>query len=145
GELAAVNSRSVVVSRYGRQWSEMKIVGLLNHGEIVKKGDSIAQLDPAEIKKYILERESYLETQLAILEKLYVEQENKKQESASRIKNETATFDLRKIEWEASRFESERIQKIKQLEYEQAVINLEKEKKIFDLHKIINSSELKVQ
>ncbi len=38
GELAAVNSRSVVVNRYGRQWYQMKIVGgLLNHGEIVKK------------------------------------------------------------------------------------------------------------
>jgi len=145
GELAAVNSRSVVVSRYGRQWYQMKIVGLLNHGEIVKKGDSIAQLDPADINKYILESESNLETQLAVLEKLYVEQENKKQESESKIRNESAAFDLKKIEWEASRFESERLRKIKQLEYEQAVINLEKEKKIYELNKAINTSELKIQ
>jgi multidrug resistance efflux pump len=145
GELAAVNSRSVVVSRYGRQWYQMKIVGLLNHGEIVKKGDSIAQLDPADINRYILESESNLETQLAILEKLYVEQENKKQESESKIRNESAAFDLKKIEWEASRFESERLRKIKQLEYEQAVINLEKEKRIYELNKTIHVSELKIQ
>lgn len=145
GELAAVNSRSVMISRYGRQWYQMKIVGLLDHGEIVKKGDSIAQLDPADINKYILESESNLETQLAILEKLYVEQENKKQERESRIKNETATFDLKRIELEASRFESERLREIKQLEYEQAVINLEKEKKIYELNKTINASELKIQ
>ncbi|ULB33595.1 MULTISPECIES: HlyD family secretion protein [Proteiniphilum] len=145
GELAAVNSRSVVVNRYGRQWYQMKIVGLLNHGEIVKKGDSIAQLDPADINKYILESESNLETQLAVLEKLYVEQENKKQESESRIRNESATFDLKKIEWEASRFESERLRKIRQLEYEQAVINLEKERKIYELNKAINACDLQIQ
>ncbi len=145
GELAAVNSRSVVINRYGRQWYQMKIIGLLDHGEIVKKGDSIAQLDPADINKYILESESNLETQLAALEKLYVEQDNKKQERESRIKNETATFDLKKIELEASRFESERLRQIKQLEYEQAVINLEKEKRIYELNKTINSSELIIQ
>lgn len=145
GELAAVNSRSVVVGRYGRQWYQMKIIGILDHGEIVKKGDSIAQLDPAEINKYILESESNLETQLAVLEKLYVEQENKKQESESKIRNEAATFDLKKIELEASRFESERLRKIKQLEYEQAVINLEKEKRIYELNKTINSRDLKIQ
>lgn len=145
GELAAVNSRPVVISRYGRHWTRMKIIGLLDHGSIVKKGDSIAQLDPSEINKYILDSESNLETQLAVLEKLYVEQENKKQERESRIKNETATFDLKKIELEASRFESERQRTIKQLEFQQAVINLEKERKIFELSETINNSELTIQ
>lgn len=145
GELAAINSKSFVIPRYGRHWYQMKIIGLLNHGEIVKAGDSIAQLDPSEINKYILDNESKLETQLAALEKLYVEQENRKQENESRIKNELAAFDLRKIELEASRFESERIRRIKQLEFEQATINLEKEKRIFELNKQINASDLKVQ
>lgn len=145
GELAAINSKSFVIPRYGRQWYQMKIIGLLNHGEIVKAGDSIAQLDPSEINKYILDRESDLETQLASLEKLYVEQENRKQESESRIKNELASYDLKKIELEASRFETERLRKIKELEFEQATINLEKEKRIFELSKSVNSSDLKIQ
>lgn len=145
GELAAVNSRSVVVNRYGRQWYQMKIIGLLDHGEIVKEGDSIAQLDPTDINKYILDNESNLETQLAVLEKLYVVQENIKQENESRIRSELASFDLKKIELEASRFESERLRKIKELEYEQAVITLEKEKKIYELNKTINASDLKIQ
>jgi len=145
GELAAINSISFVIPRYGRNWYEMKIIGLLNHGEIVKKGDSVAQLDPADINKYILERESSLETQLATLEKMYVEQENRKQESESRIKNELASYDLRKIELEATRFESARLQQIKQLEFEQATINLEKEKRIFELSKKINESNLHIQ
>lgn len=145
GELAAVNSISFVIPRYGRYWYQMKIIGLLDHGEIVKKGDSIAQLDPADINKFILDQESNLETQLAVLEKLYVEQENKEQERESRIKNELASFDLRKIEQEASRFESDRLQRIKKLEFDQAKINLEKEKKIYDLNKIIDENDLKIQ
>lgn len=145
GELAAINSISFVIPRYGRQWYQMKIIGLLNHGEIVKKGDSIAQLDPADINKFILDQESNLETQLAVLEKLYVEQENREQERESRIKNELASFDLKKIELEASRFESERLRRIKKLEFDQAEINLEKEKRIYELNRIINTNDLKIQ
>ena len=92
GELAAINSVSFVIPRFGRRWGEMKIIGLLNHGSIVNKGDSVAQLDPADINKYIIDRESSLETQLAALEKLYIEQENKRQENESRIRNELASF-----------------------------------------------------
>src|SRR5690554_2297212 len=98
GELAAINSVSFVIPRFGRRWGEMKIIGLLNHGSIVNKGDSVVQLDPADINKYILDRESSLETQLAALEKLYIEQENKRQENESRIRSELASFDLKKIE-----------------------------------------------
>jgi len=145
GELAAIHSVSFVIPRYGRNWYEMKIIGLLNHGEVVKKGDSVAQLDPADINKYIIDRESNLETQLAALEKMYVEQENRKQESESRIKNELASYDLKKIELEATRFESDRQQQIKKMEFEQATINLEKEKKIFELSGKINENNLRIQ
>lgn len=145
GELAAINSVSFVVPRYGRRWYEMKIIGLLNHGAIVSKGDSVAQFDPADINKYILEAESNLETQLASLEKLYIEQENQRQENESRIRNELASFDLKKIEQEATRFESERAQQIKKLEFEQATINLEKEKRVLELSKKINQKNLRIQ
>lgn len=145
GELAAINSVSFVIPRFGRRWGEMKIIGLLNHGSIVNKGDSVVQLDPADINKYILDRESSLETQLAALEKLYIEQENKRQENESRIRNELASFDLKKIELEATRFESDRAQEIKKLEFEQATINLEKEKRVLELSEKINASNLRIQ
>lgn len=145
GELAAINSVSFVIPRFGRRWGEMKIIGLLNHGSIVNKGDSVVQLDPADINKYILDRESSLETQLAALEKLYIEQENKRQENESRIRNELASFDLKKIELEATRFESDRAQEIKKLEFEQATINLEKEKRVLELSEKINESNLRIQ
>lgn len=145
GELAAINSVSFVIPRYGRRWNEMKIIGLLNHGTIVKKGDSIAQFDPADINKYILERENNLETQMAALEKLFIEQENRRQENESRIKNELASFDLKKIQQEATRFESDRAQQIQKLEFEQATINLEKEKRILEFSEKINQNNLRIQ
>ena len=31
GELAAINSVSFIIPRYGRRWGEMKIIGMLDH------------------------------------------------------------------------------------------------------------------
>lgn len=145
GELAAVNSKSFVLTRYGRYWYEMKIIGILEHGSIVNEGDSIIQLDPTEIKKFIVDRESELETQLATLEKMKVNQENKNSEYDSNIKNELATFELKKIELKSSRFESERFRKVKELQFEQAKITLAKEKKKLELNKIIDANDFKIQ
>lgn len=145
GELAAVNSKSFVLARYGRNFFEMKVIGILEHGAIVSEGDSIIQLDPTEIKKFIIDRESNLETQLAALEKMKVDQDNKNSEYDSRIKSELASFDLKKIEYESSRFESERFRKIKELQFEQAKITLAKEKRKLELSKIIDANDFKIQ
>lgn len=145
GELAAVNSKAFVLARYGRYFFEMKVIGLIEHGSIVNEGDSIIQLDPTEVKKFIIDRESNLETQLAVLEKMKVDQENKNSEYDSRIKGELASFDLKKIEYESSKFESERYRKIKELQFEQAKITLAKEKKKLELSKIIDANDFKIQ
>lgn len=145
GELAAVNSKSFILTRYGQRWYQMKIIGILEHGSIVNEGDSIIQLDPTDIKKFIVDRESDMETQLATLEKMRVNQESKNSEYDSKIKNELATFELKKIELEASKFESERFRKIKELQFEQAKITLEKEKKKLELNKIIDANDFKIQ
>jgi len=145
GELAAVDSRAFMLARYGNYWYQMKIIGILKHGTIVKAGDSLIQLDPSDIKKYIIERESQLETQLAVLAKLNVYQNNNRQDLSSRLKNEIASFDLRKLELESSRFESDRIRKIKGLEFEQAKIELAKVKRLMILSKTIEVNDLKIE
>ena len=145
GELAAVNTKSFVLQRYGRRWYEMRVIGILEHGAIVEPGDSIIQLDPTDINKFILDQESWLETELANLEKLHVDQANSMKEYESRIKNEEASFALKKLELEASRFESERTRKIKELEFKQAEIRLTKEKRKIELAKVINECNLKRQ
>lgn len=145
GELAAVNSKAFILQRYARYFYEMKIIGLLEHGSIVNEGDSIIQLDPTDIKKFIIDREGELETQKAALQKLIVDQDNKLNEIESTIKNETATYELKKIELEASRFESDKAKKIKELEFEQATINFNKVKRKLELNKIIDANDYKIQ
>jgi multidrug resistance efflux pump len=145
GELAAVDSRSFVLQRYGRRWYEMKVIGLLKHGSIVKAGDSIIQLDPTEIKKRIIDLEGELESQIASLAKTMVDHDNRRISLESNMKNEIATFDLRKLELESSRFESAKTREISQLQFNQAQIAFEKTKKLAELNKVREASELKIQ
>lgn len=145
GELVAVNSSSFPLARYGRQFWAMKIIGLLEHGTIVNAGDSIIQLDPAEVNKLILNWESNLETELANLETLKVTQDNQRNELNSNMKNELASYELKKIEVAATRFEAERIKRIKELEFKQTEIRLAKEKQRIRLNEIIAANNFKIQ
>lgn len=145
GELAAVNSQSFTIQRYGRRWNSFKIIGILKHGTKVEAGDSVIQLDPTEIQKYIIDRRGDLESQMASLERLQVDQSNRRNDLDSRMKNEVATFELRKLEMEAARFESERIRKVKELEFKQATIAFERAKRQIELNKIREKSDLKIQ
>jgi hypothetical protein len=145
GELAAVNTRSFVLTRYGRNISEMRIIGLLNHGSVVDVGDSIIQLDPTDLKKLIIDGESALAVQKGTLEKLHVNQENTINTLENNIKNETAAYNLKKIELESSRFETEKLRKIKELEFEQSKIKLNMQKQKLELTQIINYNDLKIQ
>jgi multidrug resistance efflux pump len=145
GELAAIDSRSFVLERYGRRWHDMKIIGILKHGSIVEAGDSIIQLDPTEINKYIIDRESDLETQKALLEKIMVDHDIRRNDLESNMKNEIATFNLRKLELESSRFESEKAKEISQLQFEQAKISFEKTQRVAELNKIQEACDLEIQ
>ena len=145
GTLEAINNKlfSVPPSRYYSY--QMRIISILEHGAKVEEGDLVIQMDPSDINKNIISRETDLETQIANLEKMEVEQNNHIRELESKIKNETATFDLKKIELEASSFETERKQAIKQLEFKQAEITLAKEKRMFELTKIIIKNDKIIQ
>ncbi|MDD4992250.1 MAG: efflux RND transporter periplasmic adaptor subunit [Paludibacter sp.] len=145
GELAAIDSRSFILPRFGRYWWQMKIIGIQKHGTIVKAGDSIIQLDPTDIKKFVIDMQSQLETQTAVLAKLRVDQNNKIQELDSKLKSETATFNLKKLELEAARFESDRIKKIKQLEFNQAKIEFSKIQNQMKWGKIFRANEMKIE
>ena len=145
GTLEAINNKLFILPRYSMYWWEMRIIGMVEHGTLVNEGDSIIQIDPAEVSKSILERETNLETQRANLEKMHVDQANRISDMESRIRNEISSFNLKKIELESSRFETERQQAIKKLEFQQAEINLAKEKRKFELAKIIIDNDLKIQ
>lgn len=145
GELAAIDSRSFVMQRYGRRWYSMKVIGILKHGEEVKAGDSIIQLDPTEINKYIIDREGDLETRQAAYEKLLVDQHNRVQDLASRLASEEAAFELKRLELQSTQFESDRIREIKELEFKQAQLNLNKVRRTIEHNKIIAANRLKIE
>ena len=145
GTLEAINNKLFILPRYSLYWWEMRVIGIAEHGTMVNEGDSIIQIDPSEVNKFILERETNLETQLANLEKLQVDNANRISDFESRIRNEISSFNLKKIEMESSRFETERQQAIKKLEFQQSEINLEKEKRKLELAKIIIANDLKIQ
>lgn len=144
GELSAVQTKAFVLPRLGR-FGSFRIIGIEEHGKHIQPGDSVIQLDPADVTKYIVDRETALESQLASLEKMLVNQENRDSEAESTIKSELATYELRKLTLEAAQFESERTKKIKQLEFEQATIALNLAKRKLELNAIINENDLKIQ
>jgi len=145
GTLEAINNILFILPRYSLYWYEMRLIGILENGKMVNEGDSIIQVDPAEVNKMILDRETNLETQLANFEKMLVTQGNQISDIESKIRSETAAFNLKKIELEAAVFETERLRAIKQLEFKQAETTLAKEIRKLELAKIINANDKKIQ
>ena len=140
GELSAVQTKAFVLPRFGR-FGSFRIIGIEEHGKHIQPGDSVIQLDPADVTKYIVDRETALESQLASLEKMLVNQENRDSEAESTIKSELAPYELRKLTLETAQFESERTRKIKELEFQQATIQLNLAKRKLELNAIINDTD----
>ena len=145
GTLEAINNKLFILPRYSMYWYQMRIIGIAENGTMVKKGDSIIQVDPSEVNRFILERETNLETQIANLEKMQVDQNNRISDLESRIRNEIAAFNLKKIELESSAFETERRKAIKQLEFKQSEITLAKENRKLELAKVVNANDIIIQ
>lgn len=145
GELAAVTSKTFVMQRLGQRWNDAKISWMAEHGQSIHAGDTIIQLDPINLTRYITDRETQLETQQAALEKMIVNQSNARNQNESAIRSEEATYALSKLSMESVRFESERQQRIRQLQFRQATINLERARRNRELNTIINENDLKIQ
>ena len=145
GTLEAINNVLFILPRFSLYWWDMRITWIAEHGTEVNEGDVIIQIDPAEVNRFILERETNLETQMANLEKMEVTQSNQIRDLESRIVNETASFNLKKMELEASLFETERHRTIKQLEFKQAEIALAKEIRKLELAKVMIENDKKIQ
>ena len=146
GELLAVNARSVLIPYIGWQYGwQFRITGLIEHGTHVKEGDSIAQVDPASVLKYLVEQENLLNTEKANLNKLLVENEVKIKALEVRLEETQADHTLKKLELDKFEYESPRKKEIKQLEFQQAEINLERTLNTIELEKKICENSLKIQ
>ena len=138
GELLAVNARSVLVPYVGWKYGWLyKIIEMEEHGSHVKVGDSVAQIDPANVMKFLVEQETLLETEKANLNKLLVEQEVKQKELEARLQEVQADHNLKQLELQKFEYESEPKKEVKELEFQQAKINLDQVKRAIELEKKI--------
>ncbi len=146
GELQAVRAKAIMMPYIGGMYGyQFKITGMLQHGSLVKAGDSIIQIDPASVLKYQIEQENILEVEIANLNKLIVEQKGKAEALEANLQESQADYNLNRLELEKYEFESQRKKEIKQLEFQQAEINLEMAKKAIELEEKIAENSLKIQ
>jgi HlyD family secretion protein len=146
GELDATKASFIMMPRIGWQYGfQFKIIGLEEHGKTVHKGDSVIKLDASSIYKFIIEREDMLENEQAAATKQMVESENNIQELNAQLKNEQAAYDLKKLEVERSKFDTDVKKRIKELEFQQATIRLNKVKRNLELKPILNNYDRIIQ
>jgi len=146
GELLAVNARTIQVPFVGWEYGyRFKITGILDHGTQVSAGDSVVQIDPSNILKFLVEQNTSLETELAKVNKLKVEQATRIMELQANLKEAQAGYNLKKLDLEKFEFESERKKEVKALEFKQATISLERIKRTIELDKKIRENDLKIQ
>jgi HlyD family secretion protein len=146
GELHAVNASYITMPEINYIYGyNFKIIGLAEHGKSVHKGDSVVKIDPSSIYKYILEKQEALENELASENKQKVQLENSMQDLKAQFKNEQAAFDLKKLEVGRFIFESETKRKVKELEFRQAEIRLNKIKRSLALKPWLDSLDRRIQ
>ena len=146
GELEAVKASFIPMPSIDWQYGyQFKIIGLADHGKIVHKGDSILKLDPTSVYKFIIEREDMLENELADAKKQVVQSENNIQELNAQFKSEQAAYDLKKLEVDRSKFDSDVKKRIKELEFQQETIKLNKVKRNLDLKPKLDDYDRRIQ
>lgn len=146
GELEAINASYIMMPQISWQYGyQFKIIGLGEHGKTVHKRDSIIKLDPSSIYKFIIEREDVLENELAASKKQAVQSENNIQELNAQLKSELAGYDLKKLEVDRSRFDTDVKKRIKELEFQQATIKLNRVKRNLELKPRLDNYDRKIQ
>lgn len=146
GELQAVNAFFLSMPRINYIYGyNFKIIGLAEHGKNVNKGDIVVKVDPASVQKYIIERGESLENEIASANKLKAQLTNNLQELKAQLRNEQASYDIKKLEVERSSFESASIRKVIELEFRQAEIRLNKIKRNLELRPKLDSLDFRIQ
>jgi HlyD family secretion protein len=146
GELQAVNASYLMMPRinfiYGYSF---KVIGLAEHGKLVHKGDQVITVDPSSVQKFIIEKSTSLENEIAAANKLRAQITNNLQDLRSQYKNEKASYDLKKLGVERSGFEAVSIKRVIELEFRQAEIKLNKIERNLQLKPKLDSLDLHIQ
>jgi multidrug efflux pump subunit AcrA (membrane-fusion protein) len=146
GELQAVNASYLSMPRINYIYGyNFKIIGLAEYGKQVHKGEQVIKVDPSSVQKYMIEKSEALENEIASTNKLKAQITNNLQDLRAQLRIEQASYNIKKLEFEKSGFESVGIKKVIALEYRQADIKLKKIQRNLDLRPKLDSLDLKIQ
>jgi HlyD family secretion protein len=146
GELQSVNAVTLTMPNIDYKYgSRMKIIDLAEHGKNVQKGDPVVTVDPSAVQKFIIERRESLENEIAASNKLRAQLNNNLQDLKAQLRNEQASFDIKKLQLEGSAFESAGIRKVIELEFRQSEIRLNKLKRNLELRPRLDSLDFRIQ
>ena len=146
GELDAISAVAIMMPRIRWEYGyDFKIMDMVETGQLVQKGDTVIRIDPSSIEKLIISREEDLESARAASRKQEVQMESNVQELKAQLKTEQAMYDLKKLEVERSRFDTEIKRRIKELEFQQATIRMEKIKRQIAQKPIMDNYDLRIQ
>jgi HlyD family secretion protein len=146
GELQAVNASFLSMPRINYIYGyNFKIIGLAEHGKNVHRGDTVIRVDPSSVQKFIIERSESLENEIASTNKLKAQIINNMQELRSQLRNEQASYDIKKLGLEKSGFEAAGIRRVIELEFRQAEIKLKKTERNLELKPRLDSLDLHIQ
>ncbi len=146
GEIQAEHSSIVTMPRINSIYGySFKIISLAENGKNVKKGDPVIKVDPASVQKYIIEKRESLENEIASSNRLKAQILNNMQDLRAQLKNEEASFRIKKIQLEKSAFESVGIKKVIELEYRQAEIRLNRIKRNLARRPFLDSLDYSIQ
>ena len=146
GELQAINAISINMPSIGFKYGwKFKIIDLVDNGTIVKRGDQIAKIDQATIRKRIIDLETNYNLEQANLNKQIIEQNNQLRNLEITLNEENANFELKELEVATFKFESPQKRRIKELEFEQVKINKAKAIRNIKRQQIVKENQIKIQ
>ena len=146
GELQAVNSSVMTMPRINSIYGyNLKIIELAEHGRNVRKAEPVFRVDPSTVQKYIIEKRESLENEVAAANKLRAQITNNMQDLKAQLMNEQASFDIKKLQYEKSAFESPAVSRVIELEYRQAEIRLNMLKRKLKLRPFLDSLDYRIQ
>lgn len=146
GELQAVNASFLSMPRINYIYGyNFKIITLAEHGKNVHKGDIVIKVDPSSVQKFIIEKTESLENEVAAENKLIAQIDNNLKDLRAQLRNEQASYDIKKLEMGKSGFEAAGIRKVIELEFRQAEIKLNKVKRNLELRPKLDSLDLRIQ
>ncbi|MFA6129096.1 MAG: efflux RND transporter periplasmic adaptor subunit [Bacteroidales bacterium] len=146
GELEAISSVAILMPRIRWEYGyEFKIVELTETGKLVKARDTVIRIDPSSIEKVIITTQEKLDGERAASKKLQVQMDNNIQELKAQLRTEQAMFDLKKLELERSKFDTEKNRKIKELDFKQATIRMDKINRQLAQKPVMDNYDFRIQ